>query len=116
MLMVREVVVAAGPFSAIVTAPKAFVTFGGATTSKLAVAVLPVSPLVELTAPVVLVQLPTVLGPKLSSRGWSLLLLQGQPPHGRIGSGCFSLHPFLQTLTHGTYPRELALSIALLLT
>src|SRR5262245_64010407 len=43
------------PFSGIVNAPKALMIDGGLATVRLAVAVLPVPPLVELTAPVVLV-------------------------------------------------------------
>lgn len=54
MVKVREVV----PFSGIVAAPNALAIEGGVTTVKLAVAVLPVPPLVEVTAPVVLVYWP----------------------------------------------------------
>jgi hypothetical protein len=45
-------------FSRMLAAPKAFVIVGGVATVKLAVAVLPVPPLVELTLPVVLVYCP----------------------------------------------------------
>ena len=50
-LKVKEVV----PFSGIVAAPNVLVIVGGLTTVKFAVAVFPVPPLVELTAPDVLV-------------------------------------------------------------
>ena len=50
MLNVSEVV----PFSGIVAAPKSFVMVGGVATERFAVAVLPVPPFVEETAPVVL--------------------------------------------------------------
>ena len=43
------------PFSGIELAPKVFVTDGGLATVRFALAVLPVPPLVELTAPVVFV-------------------------------------------------------------
>jgi hypothetical protein len=43
------------PFRGMLTAPKVLVIAGGAKTFKLAVAVLPVPPLVELTDPVVFV-------------------------------------------------------------
>src|SRR6266852_3184496 len=46
------------PFSGMVTAPKALVIVGGVATDRLAVAVLPVPPLIELTLPVVLTKLP----------------------------------------------------------
>jgi hypothetical protein len=51
MVNVREVV----PFNGICAAPKALVMDGGVATVKLAVAVLPVPPFVEVTFPVVLV-------------------------------------------------------------
>jgi hypothetical protein len=51
MLKVSEVV----PFSGIVAAPKALVMEGGVATVRFAVAVLPVPPFVEVTAPVVFV-------------------------------------------------------------
>src|ERR1041385_5774541 len=54
MLKVSEV----EAFSRMLAAPKAFVIVGGVATVKLAVAVLPVPPLVELTLPVVLVYCP----------------------------------------------------------
>jgi len=54
MLKVNEVV----PFSGIEAKPNALVIVGGVTTVKLAVAVLPVPPFVELTAPVVFVKFP----------------------------------------------------------
>src|SRR6185312_7885450 len=54
MLNVSDVV----PFSGMLAAPKAFVIDGGEATVKLAVAVLPVPPLVEVTFPVVLVYCP----------------------------------------------------------
>ena len=41
------------PFNGIVAAPNAFVIVGGLATDKLAVAVLPVPPFVEVTLPVV---------------------------------------------------------------
>ena len=43
------------PFEGIVAAPKTFAIVGGLATVRLAVAVLPVPPLVELTVPVVFV-------------------------------------------------------------
>lgn len=46
------------PFTGIVAAPKVFVIVGGAATERLALAVLPVPPFVEETAPVVLVKFP----------------------------------------------------------
>jgi hypothetical protein len=51
MLKVSDVV----PFSGMLAAPKALVIEGGVATLRLAVAVLPVPPLVEVTAPVVFV-------------------------------------------------------------
>lgn len=54
MVKVSEVV----PFSGMLAAPNTFVIDGGAATVRFAVAVLPVPPLVELTAPVVLVYWP----------------------------------------------------------
>jgi len=51
MLKVSEVV----PFSGMLAAPNALLIDGGEATVRLAVAVLPVPPLVEVTAPVVLV-------------------------------------------------------------
>jgi hypothetical protein len=51
MVNVSDVV----PFSGMVAAPNTLVMVGGEATVKLAVAVLPVPPLVELTAPLVLV-------------------------------------------------------------
>ena len=54
MVKVSEVV----PFKGICAAPKALVMEGGVATVKLAEAVLPVPPLVEVTAPVVLVNCP----------------------------------------------------------
>lgn len=51
MLKVSDVV----PFSGMLSAPNDFVIDGGAATLRLAVAVLPVPPLVDVTAPVVLV-------------------------------------------------------------
>ena len=51
MVKVSDVV----PFSGMLAAPKAFVIDGGVTTVKLAEAVLPVPPLVEVTLPVVFV-------------------------------------------------------------
>ena len=56
MVKVREV----DPFRAIEAAPNALVIVGAEATVRLAVAVLPVPPLVELTAPVVLVYCPEV--------------------------------------------------------
>src|SRR5262249_30723923 len=54
MLNVSEVV----PFNGMLAAPKALVMLGGLATVRFAVAVLPVPPLVEVTAPVVLVYWP----------------------------------------------------------
>src|SRR5262249_43200460 len=51
MVKVSDVV----PFNGMVAAPKALAMLGGLATVRLAVAVLPVPPLVEVTAPVVLV-------------------------------------------------------------
>ena len=51
MVNVSDVV----PFSGMLAAPKAFVIVGGVATVRLAEAVLPVPPLVEVTLPVVLV-------------------------------------------------------------
>src|SRR5216684_7375709 len=48
----------ADPFNGMLAAPKLLVIVGGVATAKLAVAVLPVPPLVELTFPVVLVKFP----------------------------------------------------------
>lgn len=64
MLKVSEVEV----FSRMLAAPKAFVIVGGVATVKLAVAVLPVPPFVELTAPLVLVYWPDAVPVTFTTR------------------------------------------------
>ena len=65
MVKVSEVV----PFAEIEEAPKALVMEGGVATERFAVAVLPVPPLVEVTAPVVLVYWPEA-GPVVVTLNW----------------------------------------------
>src|SRR4051794_35134866 len=67
MLKVSEV----EPFSRMLAAPKAFVIVGGVATVKLAVAVLPVPPLVEVTFPVVLVYCPAA-APVTVTENWQV--------------------------------------------
>src|SRR6185437_1020342 len=67
MLNVSDVV----PFSGMLAAPKAFVIDGGEATVKLAVAVLPVPPLVEVTFPVVLVNCPAA-APVTVTENWQV--------------------------------------------
>src|SRR5262249_13714755 len=74
---VNVVVVVA--FRGIVAAPNALAIVGGAATATLAVAVLPVPPLVELTLPLVLVVAP-VLVPVTVTGNWQLLLAAMLPP------------------------------------
>src|SRR5262249_9788922 len=70
MLNVSDVV----PFSGMLAAPKALLIDGGLATVKLAVAVLPVPPLVEVTAPVVLVYCPEA-APVTVTENWHWLLV-----------------------------------------
>src|ERR1041385_5244253 len=67
MVNVRLVV----PFNGMVAAPKALAMDGGEATVKLAVAVLPVPPLVELTAPVVFVYCPEA-APVTVTENWQV--------------------------------------------
>src|SRR6478609_8179946 len=69
MVKVSDVV----PFSGMLAAPKALVIDGGEATVKLAVAVLPVPPLVEVTLPVVLVYCPDA-APVTVTLNWHWLL------------------------------------------
>src|SRR5579864_8815066 len=64
MVNVNDVV----PFSGMLAAPKALVIVGGVATVKLAEAVLPVPPLVELTAPLVLVYWPDAVPVTFTTR------------------------------------------------
>src|SRR6266853_1318856 len=75
MVKVSEVV----PFSGMLAAPKAFVMVGGAATVRLAEAVLPVPPLVELTAPLVLVYWPDAVPVTFTTRV-QLVLTAMLPP------------------------------------
>ena len=59
--------------------PKALVIVGGATTVRVALAVPPVPPLVELTAPVVLFRLPAVVPVTLTTKV-QLELTPSEPP------------------------------------
>lgn len=67
MVKVKEVV----PFSGMLAAPKALAIDGGVTTVKLAEAVLPVPPLVEVTAPVVFVYCPEA-APVTVTENWQV--------------------------------------------
>lgn len=69
ILKVSEVI----PFSGMLAAPKAFVIVGGVATLRLALAVLPVPPLVEVTLPVVLVYWPAA-APVTVTENWHWLL------------------------------------------
>ena len=64
MVNVSDVV----PFSGMLAAPNALVIDGGEATVKLAEAVLPVPPLVELTAPLVLVYCPDAVPVTFTTR------------------------------------------------
>lgn len=75
MVMVRVEV----PLTPMLVGLKAFVTVGGATTVRTAFAVLPVPPLVELTAPVVLDFEPALVAETLTTRV-QLPLVASEPP------------------------------------
>ena len=75
MVNVSEVV----PFSGMLAAPNALVIDGGVATVKLAEAVLPVPPLVELTAPLVLVYCPDAVPVTFTTRV-QLVLTAMLPP------------------------------------
>jgi len=76
MVKVSDVV----PFSGTDAAPNDFVMLGGARTVRFAVAVLPVPPLVEVTAPVVLVKLPEAVPVTLTENVHELLTAKVAPP------------------------------------
>jgi hypothetical protein len=67
------------PFKGIDAAPKDLVMLGGARTVRFAVAVLPVPPLVEVTAPVVLVKLPEAVPVTLTENVHELLMAKVAP-------------------------------------
>ena len=82
ILNVRLVV----PFSGMLAAPNAFVIVGGEATVRLAEAVLPVPPLVELTLPVVLVYCPETV-PVTVTLNWHWLLTAIVAPVSAIPVG-----------------------------
>src|SRR5579864_9594618 len=82
MVNVNDVV----PFSGMLAAPKALVIVGGVATVKLAEAVLPVPPLVELTAPVVLVYCPEAV-PVTVTLNWHWLLMAIVAPESEMPVG-----------------------------
>lgn len=93
MLKVSEVV----PFSGIVAAPNAFVILGGEATVRLADAVLPVPPLVEVTAPVVLVYCPEA-APVTVTLNWHCPLAAIVAPASEIPVGAVVVNVPPQTV------------------
>src|SRR5205823_5186416 len=79
MVNVSEVV----PFSGICAAPNSLVMVGGLATVRLALAVLPVPPLVEVTLPVVLVYCPEA-APVTVTENWHWLLVLMVAPDNAI--------------------------------
>ena len=91
---VREVV----PFSGMLAAPNALVIDGGVATVKLAVAVLPVPPLVEVTFPVVLVNCPDA-APVTVTLNWHWLFTAMVAPVKAIPVGAVVVSVPPQTVT-----------------
>src|SRR6185312_13997419 len=93
MLNVSDVV----PFSGMLAAPNALAIDGGAATVKLAVAVLPVPPLVEVTFPVVLVYCPET-APVTVTLNWHWLFTGMLAPVNAIPVGAVVVSVPPQTL------------------
>src|SRR5579885_3616372 len=92
MANVRDVV----PFSGIAAAPNAFVIEGGEATVKLAVAVLPVPPFVEVTLPVVFVYWPEA-APVTVTENWHWPLAAIVAPDSEIPVGAVTVRVPPQT-------------------
>src|ERR1051326_1916943 len=90
MLKVSEVLA----FSRMLAAPKAFVIVGGVATLRLAVAVLPVPPLVEVTFPVVFVNWPDAAPVTVTENGhWLLALIVAPLSAMPVGAVVVSVPP-----------------------